>query len=110
MDKTEIIEILNEWNYWKRDLPHTISRERYDQKIASLLQYNETLVIKGIRRSGKSTLMINAIKKLLADGIKAKNILFINLEDPRFINHLSTDLLQTIKDVYIEYLHFPIFQ
>ena len=104
MDKTEIIEILNEWNYWKRDLPHTIFRERYDQKIASLLQYNETLVIKGIRRSGKSTLMINAIKKLLADGIKAKNILFVNLEDPRFINHLSTDLLQTMKDVYIEYL------
>ncbi|HHC11393.1 MAG TPA: ATP-binding protein [Campylobacterales bacterium] len=104
MDKTEIIEILNDWNYWKRDLPHIISRETYDKKISSLLEHNETLVIKGIRRSGKSTLMLNAIKKLLADGVKAKNILFINLEDPRFINHLSTDLLQTIKDVYIEYL------
>lgn len=104
MDKTEIIEILNDWNYWKRDLPHIISRETYDKKISSLLEHNETLVIKGVRRSGKSTLMLNAIKKLLADGVKAKNILFINLEDPRFINHLSTDLLQTIKDVYIEYL------
>lgn len=104
MDKTEIIEILNEWNYWKRDLPYTVARENYDKKISSLLGHNETLVIKGIRRSGKSTLMLNAIKKLLANGIKAKNILFVNLEDPRFINHLSTDLLQTIKDVYIEYL------
>ncbi len=104
MDKTEIIEILNEWNYWRRDISHTISRETYDEKIASLLAHNETLVIKGIRRSGKSTLMLNAIKKLLADGVKAKNILFVNLEDPRFINHLSIYLLQTIKDVYIEYL------
>ena len=104
MDKTEIIEILNDWNYWKRDLPHIISRETYDKKISSLLDHNETLVIKGIRRSGKSTLMLNTIKKLLADGVKAKNILFVNLEDPRFINHLSTDLLQKIKDVYIEFL------
>ena len=104
MDRTEIIEILNEWNYWRRDLPHIISRETYDKKISSLLEHNETLVIKGVRRSGKSTLMLNAIKKLLADGVKAKNILFVNLEDPRFINHLSTDLLQRIKDVYIEFL------
>ena len=105
MDKTEIIEILNEWNYWRRDLPQTYTRDFYDEKIASLMQYDEVLVIKGIRRSGKSTLMLNAIKKLLQSGVSVNNILFINLEDPRFINHLSTELLQTIKEVYLEYLN-----
>ena len=93
MDRSEIIEILNEWNYWNKKLPKTKAREFYDNKISSFMQYDEVLVIKGIRRSGKSTLMLNAIKTLLAKGIEIKNILFVNLEDPRFINHLSLELL-----------------
>lgn len=104
MDKTEIIEILNEWNYWNRELPQTHSRTFYDTKISTLLEHDEVLVIKGIRRSGKSTLMLNSIKNLLLSGVEIKNVLFVNLEDPRFINHLSTELLQKIKDVYLEYL------
>lgn len=104
MDKSEIIAILNEWNYWSRGFPETKERLFYDHKINSFLQYNEVVVIKGIRRSGKSTLMINQIKKLLKNGIDIKNTLFVNLEDPRFINHLSVDLLEQIKEVYLEYL------
>lgn len=104
MDKSEIIEILNEWNYWNKELPQTEARIFYDKRISTLLEYNEVLVIKGIRRSGKSTLMINSIKNLLVSGVDIKNILFVNLEDPRFINNLSTELLQEIKDVYLEYL------
>ena len=104
MDKTEILEILNDWNYWKQDLPHTYVREFYDKKLLRFIEYNETIVIKGIRRSGKSTLMLNLIKNLFSKGVAKKNILFINLEDPRFINHLSIDLLEKIKEVYLEYL------
>ena len=104
MDKSEIITILNEWNYWNRELPQTEVRAFYDDKITTLLKYEEVLVIKGIRRSGKSTLMLNSIKNLLANGVDVKNILFVNLEDPRFINNLSTKLLQEIKDIYLEYL------
>jgi len=59
LDKSEIIEILNEWNYWNKDLPQTQERIFYDNKISSLIKYDEVLVIKGIRRSGKSTLMLN---------------------------------------------------
>ena len=105
MDKSEIIEILNEWNYWNKEVPHTQERSFYDDKISTLLEYNEVLVIKGLRRSGKSTLMLNSIKTLLKDDVNIKNILFVNLEDPRFINNLSTELLQEIKNVYLEYLN-----
>jgi len=104
LDKSEIIAIINEWNYWHSELPQTQARPLYDKKIADLLNYDEAVVIKGIRRSGKSTLMLNAIKNLLANGIAIKNVLFVNLEDPRFINNLSVELLQKIKDVYLEYL------
>ena len=36
MDKLEIIEILNEWNYWNREVPSTVKRDVYDHKIATL--------------------------------------------------------------------------
>lgn len=104
MENLEILEILNDWNYWNRDLPLIFPRKSYDEKITSFLQKEEVTVLKGIRRCGKSTLLLNQIKTLIASGIQKKNILFVNLEDPRFINHLSIALLQQIKEVYLEYL------
>lgn len=104
MEKLEILEILNDWNYWNRELPSIVPRATYDEKIASYLQKDEVTVLKGIRRCGKSTLLLNQIKTLIATGVEAKNILFVNLEDPRFVNHLDVKLLSAIKDVYLEYL------
>ncbi|MDQ1245032.1 MAG: hypothetical protein QG565_1373, partial [Campylobacterota bacterium] len=104
MKKLEILEILNDWNYWNRELPIIVPRKSYDEKITSFLQKDEVTVLKGIRRCGKSTLLLNQIKILVASGVEKKNILFVNLEDPRFVNHLSVTLLEQIKDVYLEYL------
>lgn len=104
MKKLEILEILNDWNYWNRELPIIVPRKSYDAKITSFLQKDEVTVLKGIRRCGKSTLLLNQIKILVASGVERKNILFVNLEDPRFVNHLSVALLEQIKDVYLEYL------
>ena len=104
MEKLEILEILNDWNYWNRELPPIVPRTTYDAKIASYLQKDEVTVLKGIRRCGKSTLLLNQIKTLMFCGVESKNILFVNLEDPRFVNHLDVKLLSQIKDVYLEYL------
>ncbi len=104
MDKTEILEILNDWNYWNRDFPPTHPRESYGNKIDLWMKSDEVVVIKGVRRSGKSTLMINRIKHLKATGVDMKNVLFVNFEDPRFINHLDLSILEKIKSVYVEYL------
>jgi predicted AAA+ superfamily ATPase len=104
MEKLEILEILNDWNYWNKALPPIVPRTTYDEKIASFLQKDEVTVLKGIRRCGKSTLLLNQIKTLIASGVESKNILFVNLEDPRFVNHLDVMLLSQIKDVYLEYL------
>jgi len=104
LDKTEILEILNDWNYWNRALPQTHARPLYGDKLDLWMQTDEVVVVKGIRRGGKSTLMINRIKHLLSTGVDVKNILFVNLEDPRFINHLDVTLLEQIKSVYLEYL------
>jgi len=105
LEKTKIIEILNDWNYWDKDILNTVSREIYDNKIEKYLNKDEIVVIKGVRRCGKSTLMLNQIKSLHQKGISKNNILFINFEDPRLINHLSLDLMQQIYEVYLEYLN-----
>ena len=105
MEKLEILEVLNDWNYWNKELPETFTRDIYDSKIASYIKNDEIVVLKGIRRCGKSTLLLNLIKSLLHNGVEKKNILFVNLEDPRFINQLSVELLQKIKEVYLEYLN-----
>ena len=105
MDKTEILEILNDWNYWNRSLPKTIERPVYEKKLASLSQLDEVIVITGVRRCGKSTLMLNRIGQLYKEGVPKESILFVNLEDPRFINALGTNLLEKIKEVYLENLN-----
>lgn len=105
MNKIELLEILNNWNYWNRDFPEIFQRDMYDNKISSFINSGEITVIKGIRRSGKSTLMINQIKKLIDSGVESKNILFVNLEDPRFLNHLNLELLEKIKNIYLEALN-----
>lgn len=104
MNKDKIFEILSEWNFWFKPLPKTYSREIYEKEIAKKSASGEIVVIKGVRRSGKSTLLINEIKRLVNSGINIKNILFVNFEDQRFRVFDSKKLLEEIKNVYLEYI------
>ncbi|MCB4790786.1 MAG: ATP-binding protein [Elusimicrobia bacterium] len=51
-----------------------------------LLSQKEIIVIMGVRRCGKSSLMRMTAQKLLDTGIKKENILYVNFEDERFID------------------------
>lgn len=104
MNKNRIFTILNDWNFWFKPLPKTFSREKSEQEIAKKSKAGEVIVIKGVRRSGKSTLLINEIKRLIQDGIEPKNILFVNFEDQRFRMFDEQSLLEDIKNVYLEYI------
>lgn len=104
MNKDKIFEILSDWNFWFKPLPHTHTRKEYEEEIANKSKAGEIIVIKGVRRSGKSTLLVNEIKRLLADGIDVKNILFVNFEDQRFRMFDEQTLLEDIKNVYLEYI------
>ena len=61
----------------------------------------EVIVITGVRRSGKSTLMYQMVDNLLAGGVAPEQILFVNLED----NKLSKDSLEDIYETYRENLN-----
>ena len=100
MEKPEILNILNDWNFWKKEQDVGITRSDLVEKIKKLSESREIVVIKGIRRGGKSTLLLQFCKELINLGLEKRNILIINLEDPRF-NSLNLDLLNKIYELYL---------
>ena len=104
MNKNEILEVLEDWNFWRKDQDTGFIRLQYLEQLQSLKDSNQIIVITGARRSGKSYLMRGFAKKLISEGISKNNILFINFEDPRFHN-LDTELLQKIYETYLESLN-----
>ncbi len=78
------------------------------EKFATLVRYlplRHIITITGIRRCGKSTLAKTAIHHLIETGTNPKNILFVNLEQPYFLEfrHDAT-YLETIYEAYLKLL------
>jgi predicted AAA+ superfamily ATPase len=103
MEKNEIIKILYDWNFWDRDLETGIERGPYVERLLRYLNTDLVCVVTGARRSGKSYIMRQAIKRLIDTGVERNEILMINFEDPRFPK-LNVTLLQKIYETYLEFL------
>ena len=103
MERDEILRILLDWNYWGDYKDESIERRGYIKELNRLLKTGEIAVIKGVRRAGKSTLVLQFVKKLVEEGLKEENTLVVNFEDPRFKN-LDLELLDTIYETYKEEL------
>ena len=105
MDKKEIIAILEDWNFWSKPFRENFSRKTYEDEVVHKASTNEIIFLKGVRRSGKSTILLNHIQNLIKEGVPKENILFVNLEDPRFATSLSLELLEEIKQAYVYYMN-----
>ena len=99
MDKNQMMEILVDWNFWKKE--QNIGKERpgYLDSLEGLLKTDEVVTVTGIRRSGKSTLMLQYIKRLIDRGVPKEDMLYVNFEDPRF----ATPDLKMLMDIYSVY-------
>lgn len=102
MDKRELLEILNDWNFWKNELDTGKERQLYTERCLKLLKANVITAIIGVRRAGKSYIMRQVIKKLIED-IDKKNTLMVNFEDRRFAEFYP-ELLDEIYETYLEFL------
>lgn len=93
-----------EWNFWEKE--HDIGTERphYTDLILKLLKKtNQIICITGVRRSGKSTIMKQVIKKLIGEGTSSHETLYINFEDDRFLKR-DMSLLRGCYELYLEKL------
>ncbi|MEA3418887.1 MAG: ATP-binding protein [Campylobacterota bacterium] len=96
-------DILVEQNlHWADKQKNYIKREMLD-KLISYLPLRQIITITGIRRCGKSTLAKEAINHLIESGTDAKNILFVNLEHPYFLEFRNDpSYLGVIYEAYLK--------
>lgn len=104
MERTEILSILADWNFWAKDINTGIRRDELLLNIINASKTKEIVVVKGVRRSGKSTLLLQFCENLINSGVRKEDTLIINLEDPRFRN-LDLDLLNKVYEIYLTELN-----
>ena len=101
MDNT--IEILKKWNIWEKGIVAGIPRKGYVNLIYPYFERKEVLVLKGVRRCGKSTIVKQLIAELVKKGAEKKQILYLNLEDYGFADRLNILLFDEVLDAYKKY-------
>jgi len=86
----QLKEILSEWSFWDEEPNTGISRQL---TLPERLHPDLALIIQGVRRGGKSTLLRQLPKHY---GFSLTNCYFCNFEDPRLLNELNHTLLTRI--------------
>lgn len=104
MERERIIETLLLWNFWEKDIDTGIPRKIYLGILEKYLGTDEIITLTGIRRSGKSTILLQLLKELFNKHTPKINTLYVNFEDPRFYNFLRVELLDEIWQAYLDYL------
>src|SRR3989338_6889641 len=105
ISKELIVEILEDWNFWKKEPDTGILRESYVKKLEQFSQTDQVVVVTGVRRAGKSTILKQYISNKIKKGEERRNFLYVNLEEPKFRSELSLEFLQTIYEAYLEILN-----
>lgn len=105
MEKTQIIKTLLLWNFWEKDIDTGIPRREYLDKIKRYIHTDEIVTITGVRRCGKSTILLQVLQELIKDKIPKVNTLYVNFEDTKFYNFLDVSLLDEIWQAYTDYLN-----
>jgi len=104
MKESEIMEILIDWNFWRKEQNVRRERSEYVEKAIKFLESNMLISLIGIRRAGKSTIIRQIIKKLLEKGkYEKEDTLIINFEDKRLISP-DLELLERIWNIYLQNL------
>ncbi len=78
-----VIEILSKINPWwsGKNRKTGIQREAYLKKIRKYISTKEITILTGVRRAGKTTLLLQIISNLIEKGIDPKQILFVNFDE-----------------------------
>ncbi|MBV5305931.1 MAG: ATP-binding protein [Desulfobulbaceae bacterium] len=103
MQTAKLYDIISSYNrFWSTgSVDAGIERDLLSSCLKQL-DSKEVVVLKGVRRCGKSTLMAQVIRELLAHDVQATSILRINMEEPLFSAEYSVELLEQIYRTYRE--------
>ncbi len=91
LSETDLLDILNSWSFWGGTEPSAkIDR---DILLPDKLNDDLVLIVQGVRRGGKSTLLTQLPAHYK---INLEHCYYCNFEDPRLMNHLNHELLSAI--------------
>ena len=96
MDGRDLLAIAATWSFWDRPPPKSIGRA---VRLPESLSNRTVLVIQGVRRCGKSTLLTQLIDRYR---LKRQDCLFVNFEDPRLAGHLNFETLERLSRAFGE--------
>ncbi len=102
MNISEIIKTLDKWNFWNQKVDTGFRRSFYLEKLERLMHMPEVIAITGVRRSGKSVIILQVIEDLIKKGVHPKNTLYVNFEEPNFSDDLNVKFLVRMFDAYLE--------
>ncbi len=89
-DTMNVLDIAKDWSFWDHAPPARVAR---DLELPKRLSERMALTVKGVRRSGKSTLL----QQLIAHyGLRREHCAFLNFEDPRLSNALKFETLDSL--------------
>jgi len=93
MNDAQLMDVLEHWNFWNQDRYTGVYRKAYADELHRQRNLKEASVVTGVRRSGKSTMLLQVLQKLIDSGTRRQNILYVNFEEPAFMSSLSVAFL-----------------
>ncbi|MCX5975027.1 MAG: AAA family ATPase, partial [Coprothermobacterota bacterium] len=101
-DDNKLFDILAKWNFWDKPSIEAGYPRTLHSQILPHIAPPEIIVIKGVRRSGKSTLMLQLMNVIRGRGVLAEDMLYINFEEPLFIDQPGVEILDRLYRIYRE--------
>ncbi|MEM3950994.1 ATP-binding protein, partial [Saccharolobus sp.] len=101
MNRELILKALIDWNFWYKNQFIGIERD-YSNQLLSLLGKGFAISVIGVKRSGKSTIINQVVKKLIDKGEDPFNTLIVNFEDSRFGEIRTANDLFSLYELYKE--------
>ena len=99
MEKEKIIEILKIWNPWGNTINTGKTRSDYLKKLLNSMDMKHILILKGIRRCGKTTILKQLMMHMIKEGIDENQFLYVNFDD--VTGDLKLELLEQILEAYL---------
>src|SRR3990167_9676738 len=97
-----MLDILINWNRWGKNPLESGHRRDITDRAFEMMELPEVVVLTGLRRSGKTTILYQLMDELEKNGVPQKAMMYINFEDPGFSGHLSPTLLDDAYRIYRE--------
>lgn len=94
MDHDALVQVMRTWSYWDQPVAKAVSRR---VRLPGELRDSLALVVQGVRRCGKSTLL----RQLMGHyGLEPSQCAFINFEDPRLTQVLEWPTLDQLVEAF----------